>query len=115
MDLALLMRVVRLPCWWNNTVLRLVVVLLCFFCWETKALFKLPPNTTAPPAVIAFGDSILDTGNNNGIKTLIKANFPPYGKDFQGGVPTGRFCNGKVPSDLLGTHLALSNLFALLV
>ncbi|KAK7360241.1 hypothetical protein VNO77_02224 [Canavalia gladiata] len=30
------------------------------------------------PAVIAFGDSILDTGNNNYIKTLFKANFKPY-------------------------------------
>nr|POF18355.1 protein free1 [Quercus suber] len=41
------------------------------------------------------GDSIVDIGNNNHINTLIKCNFPPYGKDFQGGKPTGRFSNGR--------------------
>ncbi|CAJ2635816.1 unnamed protein product [Trifolium pratense] len=51
------------------------------------------------PAVIAFGDSILDTGNNNFVATIIKANFKPYGRDFIGGKPTGRFCNGRIPSD----------------
>lgn len=55
------------------------------------------------PALIAFGDSILDTGNNNYLVTIVKANFKPYGRDFIGGKPTGRFCNGKVPSDLLGS------------
>jgi hypothetical protein len=62
---------------------------------------KLPPNVTVP-ALLLFGDSIVDAGNNNNIKTLVKCNFPPYGKDFEGGVPTGRFCNGKVPSDIIG-------------
>ncbi|GJN40413.1 hypothetical protein PR202_gb29621 [Eleusine coracana subsp. coracana] len=31
-------------------------------------------------AVIVFGDSIVDPGNNNDLATLIKANHPPYGK-----------------------------------
>nr|CAB3448471.1 unnamed protein product [Digitaria exilis] len=35
------------------------------------------------PALIVFGDSIVDPGNNNDIKTIIKANFPPYGVDFE--------------------------------
>ncbi|KAJ1413037.1 SGNH hydrolase superfamily [Sesbania bispinosa] len=52
------------------------------------------------PAVIAFGDSILDTGNNNYIETSIKANFKPYGRDFIGQKATGRFSNGRLPSDL---------------
>nr|XP_043634532.1 GDSL esterase/lipase EXL3-like isoform X2 [Erigeron canadensis] len=51
------------------------------------------------PAVIAFGDSYLDQGSNNNINTLIKANFPPYGKDFMGGIPTGRFTDGKSLAD----------------
>ena len=55
------------------------------------------------PAMFVFGDSIVDPGNNNHIKTLVKCNFPPYGRDFKGGKPTGRFSNGFVPSDLLGT------------
>lgn len=68
---------------------------------SVKSLVKLPPNVTVP-ALLLFGDSIVDAGNNNNIKTLVKCNFPPYGKDFEGGVPTGRFCNGKVPSDIIG-------------
>lgn len=61
------------------------------------------PNNVVVKAVFAFGDSIVDQGNNNYIPTIAKCNFPPYGKDFNGGIPTGRFCNGKTPPDLIGT------------
>lgn len=54
------------------------------------------------PAIFAFGDSIFDTGNNNLLDTLVRCNFPPYGRDFIGGKPTGRFSNGKVALDFLG-------------
>lgn len=57
------------------------------------------------PAVIIFGDSIMDPGNNNDIKTIIKCNFSPYGINFVAHKPTGRFCNGKIPSDFLGIYL----------
>jgi len=41
--------------------------------------------------------------------TLFKCNFPPYGKDFGGGnQPTGRFSNGLVPSDIIGTKIILA-------
>ncbi|KAI3464802.1 hypothetical protein Pfo_021465 [Paulownia fortunei] len=72
-------------------------------------VINLPENTTIP-AVIMFGDSIVDTGNNNYIKTIAKANYPPYGKDFMGGKPTGRFSDGKVPSDLLVEELGIKTL-----
>ncbi|KAL0695270.1 hypothetical protein Bca4012_062450 [Brassica carinata] len=52
-------------------------------------------------ALFAFGDSILDTGNNNNLLTLTKCNFPPYGRDFAGRKATGRFGNGRVFSDLI--------------
>nr|AFK46089.1 unknown [Medicago truncatula] len=81
-------------------------IVLFALCYKTKGLIKLPPNVTVP-AVIAFGDSIVDSGNNNDLKTLVKCNFPPYGKDFQGGVPTGRFCNGKIPSDILAEQFGI--------
>ncbi|KAL9358524.1 hypothetical protein Peur_046647 [Populus x canadensis] len=71
---------------------------------SVKSSVKLPPIVTVP-ALLLFGDSIVDAGNNNNIRTLVKCNFTPYGKDFEGGVPTGRFCNGKVPSDIIG-HIA---------
>lgn len=87
--------------------LMLRLILLLVLSMRTKGLVKLPPNVSIP-AVIGFGDSIIDPGNNNKIKTLIKCNFPPYGKDFEGGIPTGRFCNGKIPSDMLGTYTFFS-------
>ncbi|PQQ21500.1 GDSL esterase/lipase EXL3-like [Prunus yedoensis var. nudiflora] len=73
-----------------------------------EAAVKLPPGQTIP-AVIVFGDSIMDTGNNNHLKSLIKCNFSPYGRDFQGHNPTGRFGNGKVPSDFIVEELGIKN------
>ncbi|KAL3340794.1 hypothetical protein AABB24_029100 [Solanum stoloniferum] len=70
---------------------------------------SIPPNKFVP-AVFVFGDSIVDTGNNNGLKTIAKVNYPPYGKDFMGGIPTGRFSNGKVPSDFLVEELGIKDL-----
>jgi GDSL-like Lipase/Acylhydrolase len=52
------------------------------------------------PALIVFGDSTVDAGNNNVLPTALKANFPPYGRDFMGTrKPTGRFSNGRVATD----------------
>ncbi|XP_059637003.1 GDSL esterase/lipase EXL3-like isoform X2 [Cornus florida] len=79
--------------------------LLCI----TQALIPLPPDESIP-AVIMFGDSIVDTGNNNNIKTIAKVNFPPYGRDFLGGKPTGRFSNGKVPPDFFVEELGIKEL-----
>lgn len=62
------------------------------------------------PAILVFGDSIVDSGNNNYLNTIAKANFPPYGRDLDGGVPTGRYSNGKVPSDLLAEQFGIKEL-----
>ncbi|CAK9308705.1 unnamed protein product [Citrullus colocynthis] len=59
------------------------------------------------PAIIVFGDSSVDSGNNNVIKTLLKSNFRPYGRDFLAGQPTGRFSNGKVPPDFISQAFGL--------
>ncbi|GKU90137.1 hypothetical protein SLEP1_g4177 [Rubroshorea leprosula] len=75
------------------------------FGTTTNALVKIPPNETIP-ALIVFGDSIVDAGNNNNINTLIKCDFAPYGRDFNGGLATGRFSNGKIPSDILVISLS---------
>lgn len=77
-----------------------LTVLVSLF--STGAVLMKQPGNNTIPAVIMFGDSIVDTGNNNNRKTLAKSNFPPYGRDFMGGMPTGRFSNGKVPADLIG-------------
>ncbi|KAK1326136.1 GDSL esterase/lipase EXL3 [Acorus calamus] len=62
------------------------------------------------PALIVFGDSIVDPGNNNGMNTMIKCNFPPYGQDFIDHKPTGRFSNGRVPSDMIASQMGIKEL-----
>lgn len=55
------------------------------------------------PGVMIFGDSVVDAGNNNRLATLVRADFPPYGRDFPAThAPTGRFCNGKLAMDYTG-------------
>ncbi|CAI0435566.1 unnamed protein product [Linum tenue] len=81
----------------------IVGLILLFAAGPTSARIQIPANESVPAALV-FGDSIVDTGNNNKILTSpARCNFPPYGRDFYGGVPTGRFSNGKVPSDFLGS------------
>ncbi|KAA8550253.1 hypothetical protein F0562_001937 [Nyssa sinensis] len=61
------------------------------------------------PALFIFGDSVVDAGNNNHIDTIVKANFPPYGRDFVNHKPTGRFCNGKLASDFTAENLGFTS------
>lgn len=58
------------------------------------------------PTYYVFGDSYHDAGNNNYLSgTLPKANFKPYGITYFKGVPTGRFSDGRIIPDFLGTEL----------
>lgn len=70
-----------------------LVLVSCFFCKSKGAIV---------PALIMFGDSIVDVGNNNNLLSIVKSNFPPYGRDFTNQTPTGRFCNGKLAVDFSG-------------
>ncbi|XP_022968914.1 GDSL esterase/lipase At2g04570-like [Cucurbita maxima] len=58
-------------------------------------------------AVIVFGDSSVDAGNNNFIPTIARSNFLPYGRDFVGGKATGRFSNGRIPTDFISEAFGL--------
>ncbi|CAN1281605.1 GDSL esterase/lipase At4g16230 [Linum perenne] len=49
-----------------------------------------------------FGDSLVDSGNNNYIISLSKANYLPNGIDF--GKPTGRYTNGRTIVDVIGMY-----------
>lgn len=62
------------------------------------------------PAIIVFGDSSVDSGNNNQIPTVARSNFGPYGRDFQGGMATGRFSNGRIPTDFISEAFGLSSI-----
>ncbi|KDP34349.1 hypothetical protein JCGZ_11232 [Jatropha curcas] len=61
------------------------------------------------PAMFIFGDSVIDAGNNNHLYTIVKANFPPYGRDFINHKPTGRFCNGKLASDFTAENIGFTS------
>ncbi|KAK3232547.1 hypothetical protein Dsin_004428 [Dipteronia sinensis] len=61
----------------------------------------------SPSTVLIFGDSTVDTGNNNYIETLTKANYLPYGQDFPDHIPTGRFSNGKLVPDFIASSLGI--------
>ncbi|XP_010266003.1 PREDICTED: GDSL esterase/lipase EXL3-like isoform X2 [Nelumbo nucifera] len=91
----------------------LVILLSIFSCFDLQIIqaagFILPENVSFP-ALFMFGDSIVDTGNNNYIVSIAKCNFAPYGRDFPEGKPTGRFSNGKVPSDLIAEALGVKEL-----
>ncbi|KAF8692709.1 hypothetical protein HU200_039544 [Digitaria exilis] len=83
---------------------------LCYWLLLLVARFSLSATIAAAgkvSALIVFGDSTVDAGNNNFISTIAKANFPPYGIDFDGGVATGRFSNGRLVTDFVSEALRL--------
>ncbi|XP_019705435.1 GDSL esterase/lipase At5g55050 [Elaeis guineensis] len=61
------------------------------------------------PALYVFGDSLVDSGNNDYWYTTIKANFPHNGVDFPGGTPTGRWSNGYNTIDFLAAMLGFKS------
>jgi hypothetical protein len=73
---------------------------------STSNDLKLRPKFSS---ILVFGDSTVDTGNNNYIKTLAKGNHLPYGRDFPNHVPTGRFSNGKLAIDFLASTMNLKD------
>jgi len=81
-----------------------VLFLLCF-------VVTIEANLKKVPAFYVFGDSTVDSGNNNFIDTAFRSDFPPYGRDFVNQAPTGRFTNGKLGTDFVG----ITSLFMFLI
>lgn len=79
----------------------LAIAIVC----TTTSVIVTSQDVTLVPAIITFGDSIVDVGNNDYIPTVFKANYPPYGRDFANRQPTGRFCNGKLATDITAETL----------
>ncbi|KAK7823105.1 gdsl esterase/lipase, partial [Quercus suber] len=74
----------------------------------TQFLLTLVARTGAKvPAIIVFGDSSVDAGNNNQIPTIARSNFGPYGRDFSGRKATGRFSNGRIATDFVSEAFGL--------
>ncbi|XP_015902173.4 GDSL esterase/lipase 5 [Ziziphus jujuba] len=80
-----------------------VLVLLSSFCSGTKS-----GHSSKHVAFFIFGDSFLDSGNNNYINstTLDQANFWPYGETYFK-FPTGRFSDGRLVSDFIAEYANL--------
>ncbi|KAL2907189.1 GDSL esterase/lipase EXL3 [Bienertia sinuspersici] len=91
----------------RNNLINVVVNLIVISSYLSLQINGNTVNKGKIPAFIVFGDSIVDPGNNNYVATIGRANFPPYGRDFPGGIPTGRYSNGKVPSDIFAEELGI--------
>ncbi|MFS8006609.1 putative cutinase [Helianthus anomalus] len=93
--------------------MHLSIVKVILFCVYGSVLLcgsdgsTVRPKNVSVSAILVFGDSSVDQGNNNYYNTWGKANFLPYGEDFMAEIPTGRFTNGKTIPDLLGTFISL--------
>ncbi|KAH7554475.1 hypothetical protein JRO89_XS12G0222100 [Xanthoceras sorbifolium] len=73
---------------------------------QTKKVYCQPSDQPLAPALYVFGDSLFDSGNNNILPTIAKANYSPYGFNFvtKG---SGRFTNGKTVPDFIAEFLGL--------
>ncbi|XP_031487449.1 GDSL esterase/lipase At1g29670-like [Nymphaea colorata] len=82
------------------------ILFLVFFPFSHLLVAMAESNVTA---MFVFGDSIVDSGNNDFLDTTSKGNYYPYGVDFPAGA-TGRFTNGRNPADILAQLLGLPRL-----
>ncbi|KAF9663891.1 hypothetical protein SADUNF_Sadunf17G0099200 [Salix dunnii] len=81
-------------------------VLIIFFSLLQYHFISSVCGAPLAPALYVFGDSLFDSGNNNILPTVSKANFKPYGVDFAKG-DTGRFSNGRLVPDFIAEFLGL--------
>ncbi|KAK9061376.1 hypothetical protein SSX86_018557 [Deinandra increscens subsp. villosa] len=73
-----------------------LLISLCLFAPRVEA---------APRAFFVFGDSLVDSGNNNYLATTARADQPPYGIDHPSHRATGRFSNGFNIPDLISQRI----------
>ncbi|KDP21039.1 hypothetical protein JCGZ_21510 [Jatropha curcas] len=85
----------------------LLLLLLHFIIATEEALAFPKASNNSVTAVLVFGDSTVDPGNNNFIATIFKGNFAPYGKDFPNQLPTGRFSNGRLTPDFIASYVGV--------
>ncbi|KAK1368855.1 GDSL-lipase 1 [Heracleum sosnowskyi] len=87
--------------------------------YKSKPLISVLPNKITDngtksgepqvPCFMIFGDSLVDVGNNNILKTWARADYSPYGIDFKPFGPTGRFCNGRTTVDFIAELLGFDH------
>ncbi|RRT33157.1 hypothetical protein B296_00051735 [Ensete ventricosum] len=87
--------------------------LLLFAAVAFVAVFGSSSTPSEARAFFVFGDSLVDSGNNNYLATTARADTLPYGIDSPTHRPTGRFSNGLNIADvkLSGDFYALMRAF----
>ncbi|CAN6441349.1 unnamed protein product [Victoria cruziana] len=96
-----------LPAEMRRTIHCFCVFFLCFLALFTPSYSgAITPRRRNVPAMFVFGDSIVDGGNNVFVDPNCTTDSLPYGIDFPTG-PTGRFTNGRNPSDILSQLLRI--------
>lgn len=85
-----------------RSVLRTILLSIVLIDESFKSFIAAEKATPQVAAMFAFGDSLTDSGNNNYLNSLAKANYDPYGIDFGQGFASGRFSNAKTIIDYLG-------------
>ncbi|KAH9310936.1 hypothetical protein KI387_025971, partial [Taxus chinensis] len=75
------------------------------------ALWALKIVQAAAPAMVVFGDSLVDQGNNNYLPSIARCDYRPYGVDYPQGA-TGRFCNGRLISDFISEMMGTKSIQA---
>nr|XP_043612329.1 GDSL esterase/lipase At5g45960-like [Erigeron canadensis] len=89
-------------------------IIFILFIWFAFIIYVQAQSQTTvtkkkPSALFVFGDSTVDPGNNNYIRTPMKSNFPPYGRDFINHIPTGRFSNGRLVTDFIASYIGVKD------
>ncbi|KAK7279469.1 hypothetical protein RJT34_24522 [Clitoria ternatea] len=79
--------------------MKILIILVVVLTMSTKKA------KGATRAFFVFGDSLVDSGNNNYLPTTARADSPPYGIDYPSHRPTGRFSNGFNLPDLISQHI----------
>ncbi|KAK7328682.1 hypothetical protein VNO77_22799 [Canavalia gladiata] len=85
------------------------VVFITLIQFITSRSFSTSQSSTTTKAFFIFGDSTVDSGNNNYINTTPenKADYKPYGKNGYFEEPTGRFSDGRVIVDFIAEYAKL--------
>ncbi|TYI05223.1 hypothetical protein ES332_A10G073500v1 [Gossypium tomentosum] len=78
------------------------------FAFALVSIVYAQQSTPLVPAMLTFGDSVVDVGNNDYLPTIFRANYPPYGRDFANQKPSGRFCNGKLAINITAKTLGFT-------
>ncbi|XP_042068349.1 GDSL esterase/lipase At5g45960-like [Salvia splendens] len=86
------------------------LMVLVVFTLQTAEARRLAAVNTTTSAFFVFGDSTVDSGNNNYIPTISRSNFSPYGKDLPDHIATGRFTNGKLVTDFLSSYAGIKDM-----